>query len=199
MYFKTVFFLLMMMIMFTINWSLLIAENLNFDDLRERSNLFFLEEKPEVKDSEPTKEIDADLSIDSVLTRGTNSLLASLPKQAKIVVLGIQVYNSELRNYITFELEHLLQKANHIIIDRDLLPDTTLQKNLSNLEQFDDLSASNLGESLGANIVITGIIHGEGELRRLRLKALNVQTAQVIASVSEKLDPFLKIGSAPQR
>jgi hypothetical protein len=38
---------------------------------------------------------------------------------------------------------------------------------------------------LGANIVITGSISGVGSTRRLRLKALDVKTAEIVAMASE--------------
>ena len=38
----------------------------------------------------------------------------------------------------------------------------------------------------GADVVLTGAVTGTGDTRRLRLRALNTQTAQVIAAASER-------------
>jgi hypothetical protein len=52
--------------------------------------------------------------------------------------------------------------------------------------EVDDDSAVSIGKLLGANVVITGSISGSDSMRRLRLKALNVQTAEIVAMASER-------------
>jgi hypothetical protein len=54
-------------------------------------------------------------------------------------------------------------------------------------EEVDDRTAVSIGKFSGANIVVTGRVDGEGDLRRLRLRALNTQTAQVVGSASERM------------
>jgi hypothetical protein len=51
----------------------------------------------------------------------------------------------------------------------------------------DDRTAARAGLLAGASMVITGRVDGEGSLRRLRLRALDTQTAQVIGTASEPL------------
>ena len=51
----------------------------------------------------------------------------------------------------------------------------------------DDRTAASIGNFAGANIVITGRVDGEGNLRRLRLRALDTTNAQVVGTASERL------------
>ncbi|MDR1618408.1 MAG: CsgG/HfaB family protein, partial [Treponema sp.] len=52
--------------------------------------------------------------------------------------------------------------------------------------EVDDNSAVSIGNMLGANIVITGTIGGTESTRRLRMKALDVKTAEILAMASER-------------
>jgi hypothetical protein len=46
-------------------------------------------------------------------------------------------------------------------------------------------AAVSIGKLLGANIVITGSISGVDSARRLRLKALDIMTAEIVTMASE--------------
>jgi hypothetical protein len=54
------------------------------------------------------------------------------------------------------------------------------------VDEVDDDTAVSIEKFSGANIIVTGKIDGEGELRRLRLRALDTQTAQVVGVASER-------------
>jgi len=49
----------------------------------------------------------------------------------------------------------------------------------------DDSTAARIGQFVGASVVVTGGVDGEGALRRLRLRALYTTTAQVVWTASE--------------
>jgi hypothetical protein len=52
--------------------------------------------------------------------------------------------------------------------------------------EVDDVTAVSIGKFAGANIIVTGRVDGEGELRRLCLRALDTQTAEVVSVASER-------------
>ncbi|MDR0644434.1 MAG: CsgG/HfaB family protein, partial [Treponema sp.] len=52
--------------------------------------------------------------------------------------------------------------------------------------EVDDDSAISIGKFLGANIVVTGSVSGTGSLRRLRIKALDVLTGEIVSMASER-------------
>jgi len=51
--------------------------------------------------------------------------------------------------------------------------------------EVSDSSAISIGKKLGANVVIVGEIKRAGQRQRLRVKALDVRTGQIIASERE--------------
>jgi hypothetical protein len=53
--------------------------------------------------------------------------------------------------------------------------------------EVDDATAVSIGKFAGADIIVTGRVDGEGNLQRLRLRALDTQTAQVVGVASERL------------
>ena len=52
--------------------------------------------------------------------------------------------------------------------------------------EVDDKYIVSLGKIAGANVIITGAVTGEGALRRLRLRALDTENAQVLSAASER-------------
>jgi curli biogenesis system outer membrane secretion channel CsgG len=74
-----------------------------------------------------------------------------------------------------------------IIIDRSQLDRIRLEQNFQLSGVVDDETAVSIGKVVGANIIITGSVTGTDSTRRLRLRALNTQTAQVMAVASERL------------
>jgi len=50
-----------------------------------------------------------------------------------------------------------------------------------------DNTAARIGHIAGASIIITGRVDGENNLRRLRLRALDSTSAQVVGTASERL------------
>jgi hypothetical protein len=89
--------------------------------------------------------------------------------------------------YISGELEYIWVKEGYNIIDRGELDRLREEQGFQMSEEVDDRTAVSIGKFSGANIVVTGRVDGEGDLRRLRLRALNTQTAQVVGSASERM------------
>ncbi|MDR1637290.1 MAG: CsgG/HfaB family protein, partial [Treponema sp.] len=72
------------------------------------------------------------------------------------------------------------------VVDRKSLDAIKSEQNFQYSGEVDDDSAVSIGKMLGASIVITGSVSGSGSTRRLRVKALNVRTAEIVAMVSER-------------
>jgi curli biogenesis system outer membrane secretion channel CsgG len=78
-------------------------------------------------------------------------------------------------------------KNGFIIIDRIQLDKIRLEQNFQLSREVEDETAVSIGKLVGADIIITGSITRTGALRRLCLRALNTQSAQVMAVASEQL------------
>jgi hypothetical protein len=85
-----------------------------------------------------------------------------------------------------YELEYHLVENDHVVIDRSQLDQIRKEQNLQISGEIDDNHAVSIGKIAGADIIITGAVTGRGDLRRLRVRAMNTQDAQVLISASEK-------------
>jgi curli biogenesis system outer membrane secretion channel CsgG len=71
-------------------------------------------------------------------------------------------------------------------VDRKTLDTIRSEQKFQLSGDVDDNSAVSIGKMLGANIVITGSVTGTGSTQRLTIKALNVQTAQIVTMAREQ-------------
>ena len=89
--------------------------------------------------------------------------------------------------FFTGELEHILRRLGYTIIDRSELDRVRAEQQFGLSGEVDDDTAASIGHIAGASVVITGRIDGEGNFRRLRLRALDTTSAQVVGTASERL------------
>ncbi|MHC6203440.1 CsgG/HfaB family protein [Breznakiellaceae bacterium SP9] len=123
--------------------------------------------------------------IDGALERAAQSLTEGLKKDARIAIINISSGDTAQAEFITEEIEVLLVKGGFTVVDRRELDRIRKEQNFQLTGDVDDDSIVSLGKFAGADIVITGSVSGADSTRRLRLRALNTQTAQVMAAASE--------------
>jgi hypothetical protein len=120
--------------------------------------------------------------------RVSGRLIGSLPENAVIAVLNIAAAERGTAAAIAEELEfRLVESGRFRIVDRKSLDTIRTERNFQMSGEVSDESAVSIGSLLGANIVITGAVSGPANSRRLTLKALDVQTAEIIANAREDL------------
>ncbi|MDR1398863.1 MAG: CsgG/HfaB family protein [Treponema sp.] len=125
---------------------------------------------------------------DSVIQSTFETISSLLPSSAKIAVINVSSNDSAEAEYIIEEMSLLfVNSRKYTIVDRRTLDAIRQERNFQMSGEVDDDSVVSIGHFLGADIVLTGSISGEGEMRRLRFRALDVKTAQVLAMSSEKL------------
>jgi hypothetical protein len=109
-----------------------------------------------------------------------------MPKESIVAVLNIASADIESAEFVVDELAYVIvNQGDFKVVDRKSLDAIRNEQNFQTTGEVDDDSAVSIGKLLGANIVITGSITGIGSTRRLRLKALDVTTAQILAMASE--------------
>jgi hypothetical protein len=119
------------------------------------------------------------------LEKAAREIMEKLEAHATIAILGVSSSDKEMAEFVAEELEFILvDSGSYTVVDRNTLDKIRQEQNLQATD-FDENSAVSIGKLLGAGIVITGSITGSGATRRLRLRALNVQTAKVETNVSE--------------
>jgi len=125
--------------------------------------------------------------IENVLDRTAKAVLEKVPQRSRIAIVYITAPDRAIADYITGELEYIWVKEGYTITDRSQLDRLRQEQNLQLSSEVDDATAVSIGKFSGADIVVTGRVDGEGNLRRLRLRALDTQTAQVVGVASERL------------
>jgi hypothetical protein len=127
--------------------------------------------------------------LDKSIMNSFNTITANLPEDAKIALVNISSANAGEGEYVFEELSVLLvNSGKYNVVDRTALDAIRKEQEFQMTGEVDDKSAVSIGSFLGADIVITGSISGENEFKRMRLRALDVKTAQIIAMTSENMD-----------
>jgi len=113
-------------------------------------------------------------------------MIENMEQGTTVAVLSIASRDANEGEFVLDELTFLLVNTNRFkVVDRRSLDAIQAEARFQYSGDVDDNSAVSIGKLLGANIVITGSVTGSGSTRRLRTKALNVQTAEILAMASE--------------
>jgi hypothetical protein len=116
------------------------------------------------------------------------ALAERIPENSTLAVLSIFSSESDTSEFIIGELEfNLVNSGKFRIVDRRRLDQIRNEQNFQLSGDVSDDSAVSIGHMIGATIVITGEISGAGSNQRLVLKAIDVETAQIITMVREQL------------
>ena len=125
--------------------------------------------------------------IEGALERAAEDVAEDFSARSRIAIVYITAQDRSTTEYITGELEHILRRQGFIIIDRSELDRIRREQNFQMSGEVDDATAISLGRFSGANIFVTGRVDGEDNLRRLRLRALDTTSGQVVGTASERL------------
>ncbi|MDR1466681.1 MAG: CsgG/HfaB family protein [Treponema sp.] len=125
-------------------------------------------------------------TLEAALYTAADVIIARLQPKTTIAVVSIASRDIESAEFVLDELAYVIVSSGGFkVVDRKSLEAIRSEQNFQSSGEVDDDSAVSIGKLLGANIVITGSISGVGSTRRLRLKALNVTTAEITAMASE--------------
>ena len=125
--------------------------------------------------------------IEGALARAAEQTLLNVPQRSRIAIVFITAEDRSTTDFITGELEFIWVNGGYIITDRSELDRLRREQNFQLSGEVDDATAVSIGRFAGADIIVTGRVDGEGNLRRLRLRAINTQSAQVVGVASERL------------
>lgn len=124
--------------------------------------------------------------LENAVLKICESLIYDLPKNKTIAVLSVSSRDRNTATFVVEEIEfQLVDSKEFKVVDRATLDKIRTEQNFQLSGEVDDRSAVSIGKLLGANIVITGSISGSGTSQRITIKALDVQTAQIITMARE--------------
>ena len=124
--------------------------------------------------------------VEQAMNNAADVLMESLERTATLAIVNVSSNDRDLSEFIANELEFLLVSKRFKLVDRSELDRIRKEQNFQLSGDVDDNTIVSIGKFAGADMVITGAITGTGETRRLRLRALNTKTAQVMAVASER-------------
>jgi TolB-like protein len=122
------------------------------------------------------------------LMPGINSeLINKLPKNSRIAILSISSADKALAENVVDDVElNLVDSRRFIIVDRRRIDDIRREQNFQLSGDVSDDSAVSIGHMIGANVVIVGNITTITSRGRITIRALNVETGEVIVIASEQ-------------
>jgi hypothetical protein len=127
--------------------------------------------------------------LDNAIRSAFDKSTTNIKKKKKIAVLNVDADNISEGTFVLEELTLLTvnspKKFN--VIDRRMFDAYRAQNSIGVPTYDNDFMLRYIGSLMGADYVVSGILDGPGDLRRLRVKALDVQTGNLIGNASERL------------
>jgi len=140
------------------------------------------------------------VSLESAISSLAADIAAKLPEKTKLAVVDVEAPSPALAGFIEGELTSAFVNSKRIdVMERQNLDPVTEELAINISGNVDDESAQAIGKFLGAEVIITARMD---ESFRLRVKAVSVETAMILAAESRdvskdaKLEQLLGTGSA---
>jgi len=126
--------------------------------------------------------------IEKALNRAAETIMKSTQKRLKLAIANVSA-DEQYRSLSTLaadKLELLLVNNGYTVVDRSELDRIRDEQKFQLSGAVDDSQIVSIGKFAGADVIITGAISETGSVKTLRLRALDIQTAQVLAAAAER-------------
>jgi TolB-like protein len=121
------------------------------------------------------------VTLDTGLNNSTAYLTGRIPAKTKVVVLNFTSKWPELSDYIIEELiGYIVNEGTLTVVDRSNLEAIRKEMDFQLSGEVSDETAQSIGKKLGAQTIISGAITAIGNAYRLRIRAISVETAQIL-------------------
>jgi hypothetical protein len=118
--------------------------------------------------------------LDTAIRETSDYLNKQLPKGNKLMILNVQSEFPALSEYIIDELiANTVNDRVFSVVDRQQLNTIRAELEFQTSGEVDDDTAQALGRMAGAQTIVSGAVSQIGDLYRLRVRALSVQSAQI--------------------
>lgn len=126
-------------------------------------------------------------SLESTVTKMVRSIEPKLSRNSRIAIINISSAQKDTSEIIADRIEYVLINDNFYVVDRYQLDLIREEQRLQMSGDVDDNTAVSIGKFVGASIIITGSVVRTEDTIRLRLRALNTETGQVMTIAIERL------------
>jgi len=121
------------------------------------------------------------VSLDAALKNATTYLNGRIPPRTKVVVLNFTSDWVKLSDYVIEELiGYIVNEGTLTVVDRQNLETIRKEMDFQLSGEVSDDTAQSIGKKLGAQTIISGAITAIGNSYRLRIRAISVETAQIL-------------------
>jgi len=132
--------------------------------------------------------------LDAAIRATSDYLNTRLKKGIKIVFLNFQSESTSLSEYIIDGLiENTVNDEMFTVVDRQNLDIIRKEVNFQYSGEVSDESAQAIGKMLGAQIIVSGAISPLGNLYRLRVRAISVETAEIQGQINRDIESSPRI------
>lgn len=134
------------------------------------------------------------VSLDTGFSGGVKYFEAHIAKGTKLVVLNFRSPSPQLSEYIMEELTvHFVDSGHFVIVDRSNLELIQQEMRHQLSGEVSDETALTIGKQLGAHTIVSGSVESFGDIFRLRIRAIAVESAAIqgIYTANIQKDRFL--------
>jgi len=126
-------------------------------------------------------------SLENALETAISQATSKLSKDGRIAIVQITAPNKTEQEYIMYQSESVLLDNRFRVVDRGSLDRVRAEHRIQHSGEVDDKTTVDIGKFAGAKYIMTGRIDGNDTLRRLRLRFLDTETAEVVGVASVRI------------
>ena len=127
--------------------------------------------------------------LDLALRELSDYLNRRIPKDSKVVFLNVKSDWPEFSEYIISSLiENAVNDEVFTVVDRQQLDLIRAELNFQWSGEVSDVSAQEIGQMLGAQTIVSGMVTEVGSEYRIQVRAISVQTAALQGLTSKNID-----------
>ena len=126
--------------------------------------------------------------LEIAIREASNYLNNNIPKGSKLVILNVDSEFPALSEYIIDELiSNTVNDRIFTVVDRTNIALIQQETSFQMSGEVSDETAVSIGQMLGAQVIISGAVSQIGDMYRLRLRSLDVTTAQIIGQFNRNI------------
>jgi hypothetical protein len=126
--------------------------------------------------------------LDAAIRAASDYLNDKVPKGSKAVFLNIKSDYPDLSEHLLSALsENAVNDGVFSVVDRQQLDTIRAEQNFQYSDEVDDETAQSLGRLAGAQIIVSGTVSRVGDLYRLQIRTLSVQTAKITGQFNQDI------------
>jgi hypothetical protein len=129
-----------------------------------------------------------DSFVEDAVAQTFNTLIQHIPQGSRIAIINITSADADEGTFFLDEITlQFVNSRRYTVVERRDIEVILAEQNFQISGYVDDDSIVSIGKILGVTVAITGNISGTGSRKRLVLKALDVETAVILAMSSVSL------------